>query len=145
MYPNVHSSIIYNCQDVEATQVPINRWMDKKYMVCIYTMEYYSSVKSNEILPFSSMWMDLENIILSEKCHTEKDKYCVCFHLYVESKKNKAYECIQKNRIRLTENKLCFNILYLFFSFWLTSLCITGSWLIHLTRIDSSSFLFLVE
>ena len=29
-------------------------------------MEYYSSVKSNEILPFSSMWMDLENIILGE-------------------------------------------------------------------------------
>ena len=50
-------------------------------------MEYYSSIKSDEMLPFSSMWMDLENIILSEKCHTEKDKYCVCFHLYVEYKK----------------------------------------------------------
>ena len=29
MHPNVHSSIIYNCQDMEATCVHINRWMDK--------------------------------------------------------------------------------------------------------------------
>ena len=27
MYPSAHSSIIYNCQDMEATQVSINRWM----------------------------------------------------------------------------------------------------------------------
>ena len=32
MHPNVHSSIIYNYQDMEATQVSINRWMDKKKM-----------------------------------------------------------------------------------------------------------------
>ena len=35
------------------------------------------SHKKNEILPFSAMWMDLENIMLSEISHTEKDKYCV--------------------------------------------------------------------
>ena len=29
-------------------------------------MEYYSSLKKNEILPFVVMWMDLENIVLSE-------------------------------------------------------------------------------
>ena len=32
--------------------------------------------KKNEIL-FAATWMDLENIILSEKSQTEKDKYCV--------------------------------------------------------------------
>ena len=31
---------------------------------------------------------------------------------------------------------------YLFFSLWLTSLCITGSWFIHLTGTDSRPFLF---
>ena len=36
MYPNVHSKTIYNSQDLEATQVSINRWMDKKDMVYIY-------------------------------------------------------------------------------------------------------------
>ena len=40
----------------------------------IYTIEYYSAVKKNEIMPFTATWMDLEIIILSEVSH-EKDKY----------------------------------------------------------------------
>ena len=34
-------------------------------------------MKNNEIPPFAAMWMDLENIILSEISQTEKDKYCM--------------------------------------------------------------------
>jgi len=30
----------------------------------IYTMEYYSAIKKNGIMPFAAMWMDLEVIIL---------------------------------------------------------------------------------
>ena len=40
-----------------------------------YALEYYSSIKKNEALPFAVMWMDLENIMLSEISLTEKDKY----------------------------------------------------------------------
>ena len=40
-----------------------------------YTMEYYSAIKKNEIMPFAATWMDLEIIILSEVSQTEKDKY----------------------------------------------------------------------
>ena len=40
--------------------------MYKEYVVHIYTMEYYSAIKKKEILPFAAMWMDLENIMLSE-------------------------------------------------------------------------------
>ena len=32
----------------------------------IYTLEYYSAIKKNEILPFATTRMDLEGIILSE-------------------------------------------------------------------------------
>ena len=41
----------------------------------IHTMEYYSAIKKNEIMPFTATWMDLEIIILSKVSQTEKDKY----------------------------------------------------------------------
>ena len=41
----------------------------------IYTMEYYSVIKKNEIRPFAATWMDLEIVILSELSQTEKGKY----------------------------------------------------------------------
>ena len=40
-------------------------------------MEYYSSTRKNEILPFAATWMDFENIMLTEISQTEKDKYCM--------------------------------------------------------------------
>ena len=43
----------------------------------IYTMEYYSAIKKNEIMPFAATWMDLEIVILSEVSQTEKDNYCM--------------------------------------------------------------------
>ena len=41
----------------------------------IYTMEYYSAIKKNEIMSFAMTWMDLEIVILSEVSQTKKDKY----------------------------------------------------------------------
>ena len=41
-----------------------DEWIKK--MWCIYTMEYYSAIKKNEVMPFAATWMDLEIIILSE-------------------------------------------------------------------------------
>lgn len=41
----------------------------------IYTMEYYSVAKRNEIMRFTGKWMDLKTIILSEVTPTQKDKY----------------------------------------------------------------------
>ena len=35
-------------------------------MRCVYTMEYYSAIEKNEIMPFTATWMDLEIVILSE-------------------------------------------------------------------------------
>ena len=49
-------------------------------------MENYSAIKKNEILPFTTPWMDLEGIMLSEINQTEKDKYHM-ISLNVEPKK----------------------------------------------------------
>ena len=48
-------------------------WIKKMWYIC--TMEYYSAIKKNEILPFATTWMDLESIMLSEVSQKEKDKY----------------------------------------------------------------------
>ena len=36
----------------------------------------YNSDKNNEILPFLTIWMNLENIMLSE-IKSDRDKYCM--------------------------------------------------------------------
>ena len=51
-----------------------DEWIKMWY---IYTMEYCSAIKKNEIMLFAATCMDLEIIILSEVSQTEKDKYHV--------------------------------------------------------------------
>ena len=47
-----------------------DEWIKKMWY--IYTTEYYSTVKKNEIMPFAATWKDLEIIIQSEVNQTEK-------------------------------------------------------------------------
>ena len=42
----------------------IDEWIKKMWF--IYTMEYYLAMRKNEIWPFTTMWMELEGIMLSE-------------------------------------------------------------------------------
>ena len=53
----------------------IDRGMDKD--VVIYTMEYYSAIERNEIVPFAETWMHLETVIQSKVSQKEKNKYCI--------------------------------------------------------------------
>ena len=48
-------------------------WIRKMWY--IYTMEYFSAIKKNKIMPFAATWMELETLILSEVSQKKKDKY----------------------------------------------------------------------
>ena len=64
-----------------------DEWIKKMWH--IYTMEYYSAIKRNEIELFVVRWMDLESVIQSEVSQREKNKYRMLAHIYIESKKQK--------------------------------------------------------
>ena len=61
-----------------------NEWIKKTWYM--YTMEYYSAIKRNEIMPFTATWIQLESLTLSEVSQNVKDKNITMYHLYVESK-----------------------------------------------------------
>jgi hypothetical protein len=52
-----------------------DEWIKKMWY--LYTMEFYSATKKNEILSFTGKWMELENIILSEVSQAQKAKICM--------------------------------------------------------------------
>ena len=41
----------------------------------VFIIEYYSTIKKNEIMTFAARWMDLEVVILIEVSQIEKEKY----------------------------------------------------------------------
>jgi hypothetical protein len=52
-----------------------DQWIKKMWY--LYTMEFYSATKKNEILSFTCKWMELENIILSKVSQPQKARYCM--------------------------------------------------------------------
>ena len=67
MQPIIHLSTIYNSQDMEATWMSIDSWMDREDVVHIYS-GILLSCKKNDIMPFTATWMDLRD------CHTKWSK-----------------------------------------------------------------------
>ena len=92
MYPIVHCSTTYISQNMEATQMSIDRLMDKK-LLYIYTMEYYSAIKRNIFESVLMRWMNLESIIQSEVGQKEKDKYYILPHRCRIQKNNNEFIC----------------------------------------------------
>jgi hypothetical protein len=61
MFHYVHSSLIYNSQKLERTQMSLNKEMDTE-MWYIYIMEHYSAIKNNEFMKFLGKWMDVSGV-----------------------------------------------------------------------------------
>ena len=56
-----------------------DKWIKKLWY--IYTMEYYSAIKRNEIESLVETWMDLETVIQSKVSQKEKNKYRILTHI----------------------------------------------------------------
>jgi hypothetical protein len=58
----------------------IEEWIKK--LSHLFTMNFYSATKKNEVLSFAGKRIELENILLGEVCQAQKDKshmfYIVC-------------------------------------------------------------------
>jgi hypothetical protein len=52
-----------------------DKWIKKMWY--LYTKEFYSSMKKNEIISFASKWTEVENIILSKFSQAQKTKNCM--------------------------------------------------------------------
>ena len=51
----------------------VNEWINKLWYIC--TMAYYAAERKKELLPFTTTWIELESIMLSEVSQAVKDKY----------------------------------------------------------------------
>ena len=102
--PNVHNSIVYNCQDTEATQVSIDRWMDKEDVIHrhthTHTEEYYSVIKRRKICDLQQHGWTWRVLKWNK---SEKDKYCITSLIWNLKQTSK---CNKKETLINRENKL---------------------------------------
>ena len=95
MHPRITAPLFTIAKTWKQTKCPLtDDW------IYIYTMDYYSAIKKNEIIPSAATWIDPEIIVLSEVSQKEKDKYHDI--TYVQNlKKNKMVQVNLQNRNRL--------------------------------------------
>ena len=105
MHPNVHSNTIHNGQDIEATKMSINRWVDKDVVlyisISIYTVEYYSDIKNN------ASWsnMDASRDYHTKGNKTEKDKCHISLTCEIWNIRYKLTYLQNRKRLIDIENK----------------------------------------
>ena len=70
-----------------------DKWIKMRY---IYTMEYYSPIKKNDMMQFAATWMDLEIITVNEVSQTKERQIYDIIHMWNLSLKKYTHEFIYK-------------------------------------------------
>ena len=94
MYPKVHFSTIYNSQYMETTLMYMEEWI-KMWYIC--TMEYFSVIKKDGLIPFAAIWIDLEIVLLSEV--RQKKTNVTWYHSYGEVKEMVPMNLFTKQKL----------------------------------------------
>ena len=98
-------STIHSSPDIEATEMALDRGMDKEDVVHVCN-KILLSHKKNEIIPFVTPCMNLEIIILSEVSQKEKGKYHMITHMWnLSYNTNELINETDRHRLPDTENK----------------------------------------
>ena len=77
-------------------------WIRKVWY--IYTMEYYSAIKKNKIMPLAATWTELEILILSEVRKRKTNN--IGFHLYLKSNTQHKRTFLKRKKLMDLENRL---------------------------------------
>lgn len=83
LYMNVHCSFIYNHQQLETTQMPINWWMNN-LNVYIQKAGYHLTMKINEIMTQATTWMNSDNMLCERNSY--RRPHIAQFHFYVQNR-----------------------------------------------------------
>ena len=70
--------------------------------VCV-SVDYYSAIKRNEIIPFAATWMDLEGIVLNEIRHTGNILYEIIYMWNLKNTTNYIYKTQKRQTHRYRE------------------------------------------
>ena len=71
----IHSSLIYNSQELGRTQMSFNRGMNTENMFHLQNGVLTQILKNDEFMKFLSKWVELENIILREVTQLQKNTH----------------------------------------------------------------------
>lgn len=81
-YTNVQNVCIHSSQKVDTIPKSISGLIDNQ-MCCVYTMEYYSTIKINKIL-HTATWRNLETIMLSLKSHKRSLIWFYFYEIFIK-------------------------------------------------------------
>ena len=103
MHHYVHCSTTHNSQDMKQFKCPLTyEWMKMCY---IYPMEHYSAIKNNKIMPFASMWMEIDSHTKWSK--SLRERQTPYYITYLESNIWHKWTYLQeRNKLIDLENRL---------------------------------------